>query len=423
MSLSIPDGAGGIHGTYGPWHELPLRIRVLQASVDATSAGILMNGAVTVKILDVPGTETTSCRYGVMTYPVLDDPIGVSLHRYGEWAEAEIQFLKQFVFPGATVIDAGAHVGTHSLAMAVSIGDGGRVIAFEPQPQIFALLEANTQSYEFIECRHEAVGASHGTGKFARLDFDERRNTGAFSLLGDVAVAQAGDVNVVRVDDLGLATCQLIKLDVEGMECEAIVGAQRTIDRLRPVVVAEVNSARAAVSVFECRDWAGSGYNTYLARFSAFNPENFRKETENMFGFAEESSLCFVPVERQQPSEECSPLIGLTRIEDMEQAILAVAATPRFGDRGPHDRDALYLSVEVQALNARIQELERLVSHQEQELGRASFRERALEHALIADMQEVRIAVEMRLNSKSWRWTGPLRSARSWLRFVRTRSK
>ena len=64
-------------------------------------------------------------------------------------------------------------------------------------------------------------------------------NFAAVPLLGHAA----GDpVEVVRLDDLSLGRCDLIKVDVEGMECDVLEGARETIARYRPVLFVENNT-------------------------------------------------------------------------------------------------------------------------------------------------------------------------------------
>lgn len=50
-----------------------------------------------------------------------------------------------------------------------------------------------------------------------------------------------GTVPVLRIDDLQLPSVDLIQLDLEGYEQEALAGAVHTLERCRPVLVVEVN--------------------------------------------------------------------------------------------------------------------------------------------------------------------------------------
>jgi FkbM family methyltransferase len=93
--------------------------------------------------------EIYQCRHGVMAHFAADQCVGLSLREYGEWAEDEIALLAPYVSTGATVLDVGANVGTHTLAFARLAGPTGRVLAIEGHPETFALL-----SYNVVENGH-----------------------------------------------------------------------------------------------------------------------------------------------------------------------------------------------------------------------------------------------------------------------------
>jgi len=66
--------------------------------------------------------EWASTRYGKMRVPVLDLYIGISLLLYGEWAEEEARLFARLLRHGDTAVDAGAHIGSLSLALARCVG-------------------------------------------------------------------------------------------------------------------------------------------------------------------------------------------------------------------------------------------------------------------------------------------------------------
>src|SRR5262245_27154459 len=190
-----------------------------------------------------PGSGVTSavCRHGWMAFPTHDPVIGRALAKYGEWAEHEIRFLSRFVGAQSTVLDIGAYVGTHTLALARMVA---RVYAFEPQPSIFALLRCNVERNGLTNVRlfRAAVSRSRGDISIPTTAWSEGDNFGAFSLSRGPsgADAPAGEpVPMVTIDDLDLTACHLIKIDVEGLEPEVLEGARKTIARLRPIVYAE----------------------------------------------------------------------------------------------------------------------------------------------------------------------------------------
>src|SRR5262245_13196238 len=176
-----------------------------------------------------PGSGVTSalCRHGWMAFPTHDSVIGRALAKYGEWAEHEIRFLSTLVGAAGTVLDVGAYVGTHTLALAHV---AARVYAFEPQPGIFALLRANVERNGLanVQLVHAAVSRSRGDISVPPIAWSTGDNFGAFSLAREASSAsrRTGEsVRVVAIDDLDLTACDLIKVDVEGLEPEVLEGA------------------------------------------------------------------------------------------------------------------------------------------------------------------------------------------------------
>ena len=220
-----------------------------------------------------PGSmnQLRECKYGFMLYNSMDPVIGLSLELYGEFADLEVQLLRSFVGPGDTVVDAGANIGTHSLAFARLVGPTGAVLSFEPQRVIFQILCANFAVNGVLHghAYNMALGAEDGLLHMPRVDYGARRNFGAVSL----ADSGRGDVvQVAPLDSLDLPACRLIKADVEGMEREVLRGAQRTIERHRPFLYLENNQEDKAPALI--RHVADLGYRMYWQHVPYFNPDN-----------------------------------------------------------------------------------------------------------------------------------------------------
>lgn len=128
-----------------------------------------------------------------------------------------------------TAIDGGAHIGTWAVHMATRFG---RVIAFEPAADTFRCLVWHVRDKPNVLARMQALGER--PGRAAVLDDVTRKgNTGARFL------TNGADVEVVRIDDLGIEDLDFLKLDVEGYELFALRGAERTLKVCRPVVCIE----------------------------------------------------------------------------------------------------------------------------------------------------------------------------------------
>ena len=102
-----------------------------------------------------------------------------------------------------------------------------KVITCEPDETNFeCLLKNKTPNTEPIMA---ALGSKHGSVDLER----EPGNIGAHYVKGE------GKIPQITIDDFDLKECDLICLDIEGMEYEALMGAKNTLEKFRPVIMVE----------------------------------------------------------------------------------------------------------------------------------------------------------------------------------------
>src|SRR5262249_46365854 len=88
---------------------------------------------------------TNRCRYGSMSFHRNDTYIGRALDLYGEYSESEVDLFRRILKTGDTIIEAGANIGALTVPLAQIVGPSGWLMAFEPQPASFQLLDKNTK--------------------------------------------------------------------------------------------------------------------------------------------------------------------------------------------------------------------------------------------------------------------------------------
>jgi FkbM family methyltransferase len=220
------------------------------------------------------------CRHGRLNYLLNDAYIGRSLDVYGEYSEGEIDLFRQLLRPGDVAIDAGANIGALTVAMARLVGKQGAVVAFEPQRAIFDILTSNIRLNDLtnVVAQRRAVGERIGTVRVPSLNYERVDNFGGVALGG----AQGEDVELVTVDSLALPRLRLLKVDVEGMECEVVSGARGTIERFQPALYIEndraEHSRRLISLLFDI------GYRLWWHITPLFNPANFFRHPKDIFG-------------------------------------------------------------------------------------------------------------------------------------------
>jgi FkbM family methyltransferase len=204
------------------------------------------------------------------------------LRKYGEFSPGETAVFKQVLGAGMTVVEVGANIGAHTVELSRLVGPTGAVLAFEPQRIVFQTLCANLalNGCTNVHARQAAIGASPGEIHVPMLDPGKSNNFGGLSLLG----ATQGEVVPLRtLDSLGLAACHVLKLDLEGMEVEALRGAPTLVQQHRPAMYVENDRReRSAELISLLLSW---NYRLYWHTPPLFpGPDNFNKDAENIFG-------------------------------------------------------------------------------------------------------------------------------------------
>jgi FkbM family methyltransferase len=242
--------------------------------------------------MNYPEVVARNCKHGRMWVPVKDTFIGKALDFCGEYSEGEVDLFKQLVQPGQWVLDIGANLGAFTLPLAKLVGTEGRVIAFEPQPAIFGVLKANCEANKVSNAVlvNAAVGDESGEISVPDVDYGVKGNFGGVAL-----GAGQFSVPMVTIDGLNLPACAFMKIDVEGMEYEALTGAEETIQRFRPLMYVENDRREKSARLISLLQ--SFGYKLYWHTPPLFNPLNFAGEEENFWpGIVSQNMLC-VPVE------------------------------------------------------------------------------------------------------------------------------
>ena len=136
--------------------------------------------------------------------------------------------------PGPRIIDCGANVGCFTVYFAQMFPEA-RITAFEPDPQVFAVLQRNVArccggtQIELI--RAAVTGSSETSVAFYADHCDAGRTT--TSLAGGATM----QVAAVRLRDYLKSPCDLLKIDIEGAEIAVLIDCEECLSQVARIFV------------------------------------------------------------------------------------------------------------------------------------------------------------------------------------------
>jgi FkbM family methyltransferase len=179
--------------------------------------------------------------------------------------------IESIVGTSGTFFDIGANWGWYTVVVASRPDFSGTVHALEPNPPSFAdLVSIISQAGlgAHVQCHNLAVGNDDGNATMSIPD-------GLHSGLAKLDKGGGVRIKVVRLDSLDLPPPDVMKLDVEDHEYDALLGSQRVIAAARPVLIFEnwsyplqPNITSAPLRLLE--EW---GYQLYFQAWLAENGE------------------------------------------------------------------------------------------------------------------------------------------------------
>ena len=151
----------------------------------------------------------------------------------------QIKTMMALQLKGATVLDIGANKGIYCFWMMRAVGPSGRVIAFEPQPEMRDGIERQKRRFNWSNLRVMNVALSDLDGQMSL----SRQSIGDGSATLELQRRRSEDetlnVQVIKLDTIAdeiLSKLKFMKCDVEGHERNVFFGGEQTIQRYRPVV-------------------------------------------------------------------------------------------------------------------------------------------------------------------------------------------
>lgn len=218
--------------------------------------------------------EVLDTRYGKLISNSNDVYIGRMLREYGEFSEGEVELFRSIITKDMTVIDVGANIGAHTLVFSQL---AARVFALEPQRAMYYALcgMVALNNLENVICINGAASDKDGVLPYRDLDVNQKNNMGGFSFNDNTDSTDT--IPCMKID----IPCNFLKIDVEGMEREVLVGATDMIRQYKPILYLENDREEKSVALINYIEEIG--YHPYWHFPAFFNPRNFKGSTRDIF--------------------------------------------------------------------------------------------------------------------------------------------
>lgn len=233
------------------------------------------------------------CEYGFISVPKYGKPdlIVSCLSEYGEWGYVEALIASTLVESGDLVWDIGAHLGTFSLGLAMN-AQLGKLLAVDANPEIIDNLDENLTRN--LNCNFSKVlaGVSSLLGQGTVQLVDQENHGGAqFVFSNDNIPSSKNYTPSITLKNLRAqyGNYDFLKLDIEGMEFDALQGDEEYITDFKPVIWAECNENN---QIFELFDYLIKlGYSPLYVAFPVIRGEKYKNKPQIVSPMAYEAAL------------------------------------------------------------------------------------------------------------------------------------
>jgi FkbM family methyltransferase len=224
-----------------------------------------------------PGYRPLQVAWGATVEADPSKVIGRAIVTTGVYDLAVTEVIARLARLGDTVIDAGANVGYMTVLAGIAVGPAGRVIGYEPHPELFEVYRRNVEAcraslpFANAQIHNAALGAMEG--QVPLVSGEGYNSNDGVSRVGLPSDTETGlTVEMTTLDAaLGDRAAGVLKLDVEGYEPEVLRGTTRALveRRIRHVLFEDHHPPGKSETVALLK---GAGYRLYSIGWAMRGP-------------------------------------------------------------------------------------------------------------------------------------------------------
>ncbi len=180
-------------------------------------------------------------KYGKFWIDPVSD-VGFSILSQAEFEPYMFSTLQKYLRPGSTFVDLGANEGYFSVLAGSLVGEQGKIVSVEPQSRLQEVIQRNLELNSVATATLVQAAISDSAGEL-EIYLSPDVNTGSSGLFQSTRYRVPTEkVPVLSLHDLfdrfKISECDLMKVDVEGAEYEAILGSRNLFQQKRIKAIA-----------------------------------------------------------------------------------------------------------------------------------------------------------------------------------------
>lgn len=159
------------------------------------------------------------------------------------WESDTLAFIDEFVKPGQTVLEIGANIGAHTMLLARAVGPEGRVYSVEPTEYARAKLNNNIALNPELKDRITVLNylVTHHSDEELRREIKASWRFAHYFRERDEEVVSSPSISI---DDMvaryEIGDIDILKIDIDGYDYKALLGAITTLENSHPLVFVEL---------------------------------------------------------------------------------------------------------------------------------------------------------------------------------------
>ncbi|WP_414572783.1 FkbM family methyltransferase [Nostoc sp. CCY 9925] len=186
-----------------------------------------------------------------------------------DWFEKEMEFWRNSIKPGMTVIDVGANVGVYTFSAALKVGSKGRVLAVEPFSGCVRCLQETCRinQLSWVNVCAGAASDRNGTVKLLLHSANELNQVISSDAAENISSDSFEEATCFTLDSLidqeNIERVDFLKIDAEGHEMAVLAGSQKLLTEFSPIILYENIAGSQGSNIEVAQYLTNKGYQLF----------------------------------------------------------------------------------------------------------------------------------------------------------------